>query len=111
PIVQEFQKKVSEATKEGAKQAEQEWRRATRSREMSSFSVEPAISIKPVVGGVEMAVRYITRANERYQLRAKLYQAAVEMLGRKTAPVSRSEERRVGKGSTSRRAATYTREG
>ena len=69
PIVQEFQKKVSEATKEGAKQ-------------------EPAISIKPVVGGVEMAVRYITRANERYQLRAKLYQAAVEMLGRKTAPVS-----------------------
>src|ERR1051325_4443447 len=29
PIVQEFQKKVSEATKEGAKQAEQEWRRAT----------------------------------------------------------------------------------
>src|SRR5437773_148799 len=88
PIVQEFQKKVSEATKEGAKQAEQEWRRATRSREMSSFSVEPAISIKPVVGGVEMAVRYITRANERYQLRAKLYQAAVEMLGRKTAPVS-----------------------
>ena len=88
PIVQEFQKKVSEATKEGARQAEQEWRRATRSREMSSFSVEPAISIKPVVGGVEMAVRYITRANERYQLRAKLYQAAVEMLGRKTAPVS-----------------------
>ena len=87
PIVQEFQKKVSEATKGSAKQAEEEWRRSTHSREMSSFSVEPAISIKPVVGGVEVAVRYITRANERYQLRAKLYQAAVEMLGRKTAPV------------------------
>ncbi len=55
---------------------------------MSSFSVEPAISIKPVVGGVELAVRYITKANERYQLRAKLYQAAVEMLGRKNVPVS-----------------------
>jgi small-conductance mechanosensitive channel len=88
PMVNEFQKKVSEATKESAKQAEEEWRRSTRSREMSSFSVEPAISIKPVVGGVEVAVRYITRANERYQLRAKLYQAAVEMLGRKNAPVS-----------------------
>ena len=88
PVVQEIQKKVSEATKEGAKQAEQEWRRATRSREMSSFSVDPAISIKPVVGGVEVAVRYITRANERYQLRAQLYQAAVEMLGHKNAPVS-----------------------
>ncbi len=88
PMVNEIQKKASEATKESAKQAEEEWRRATRSREMSSFSVEPAISIKPVVGGVEVAVRYITRANERYQLRAKLYQAAVEMLGRKNVPVS-----------------------
>jgi len=88
PVVQEIQKKVSEATKEGAKQAEQEWRRATRSREMSSFSVDPAVSIKPVVGGVEVAVRYITRANERYQLRAQLYQAAVEMLGHKNLPVS-----------------------
>jgi len=88
PVVQEIQKKVSEATKEGAKQAEQEWRLATRSREMSSFSVDPAISIKPVVGGVEVAVRYITRANERYQLRAQLYQAAVEMLGHKSVPVS-----------------------
>jgi hypothetical protein len=33
-------------------------------------------------------VRYITRANERYQLRAQLYQAAVEMLGHKSVPVS-----------------------
>jgi small-conductance mechanosensitive channel len=86
PIVQEIRKRVSEATKEGAKQAEEEWRRATRSREMSSFSVEPAISIKPVVGGVEVAVRYITRANERYQLRAKLYQYAVDLLGGKRVP-------------------------
>jgi small-conductance mechanosensitive channel len=86
PIVKEIQKRVSEATKESAKQAEEEWRRATRSREMSSFSVEPAISIKPVVGGVELAVRYITRANERYQLRAKLYQDAVDLLGGKKVP-------------------------
>ena len=88
PIVEEIQKRVSEATKESAKQAEEEWRRSTRSREMSSFSVAPAISIKPVAGGVEMAVRYITKANERYQLRAQLYQAAVEMLGRKNVSAS-----------------------
>jgi small-conductance mechanosensitive channel len=88
PMVDEIRNRVSEATKESAKQAEAEWRRATRSREMSSFSVEPAISVKPVVGGVEVAVRYITKANERYQLRAKLYQFAVEMLGRKSVPAS-----------------------
>src|SRR2546421_998487 len=88
PIVQEIRKSVSEATKEGARQAEQEWRRATGSREMSSFSVDPAVSVKPVVGGVEVAVRYVTKANERYRLRAELYQFAVEMLGGKRIPAS-----------------------
>ena len=88
PVVREIQKKVSEATKEGARQAEQEWRRATGSLEMSSFSVDPAVSVKPVVGGVEVAVRYITRANQRYRLRAELYQFAVEMLGGKRIPAS-----------------------
>lgn len=86
PIVQEIKKRVSEATKEKAQEAETEWRRSTRSREMSAFSVEPAISVKPVVGGVEVAVRYITRANERYQLRSKLYQDAIELLGGKKVP-------------------------
>jgi len=45
----------------------------------------PAINVKPVVGGGEIAVRYITRANERYQLRAKLYHAAVDLPGEKNA--------------------------
>jgi hypothetical protein len=44
-----------------------------------------AANVKPVIGGVELAVRYVTRANERYQLRAKLYQAAVDLLGAKNA--------------------------
>lgn len=81
PIVEAIQKKVVDATSENASLAEREWKSAARSREMSSLSAAPAINIKPVVGGVEIAVRYITRANERYQLRAKLYQAAVDLMG------------------------------
>ena len=83
PIIDAIQKKVAEATSETAKQAEQEWKRAARSRDMSALSAAPAINVKPVIGGVEIAVRYVTRANERYQLRAKLYQAAVDLLGGK----------------------------
>jgi len=83
PLVDKIQQEVLEATKESAKQAEAEWRRASRSREMSTFSVAPALSIKPVAGGVEVAVRYITKASERYQLRAQLYQTAVDFLGGK----------------------------
>ncbi len=83
PVIDAIQKKVAEATTETAKQAEQEWKNAASSRQMSALSAAPAINVKPVIGGVEIAVRYITRANERYQLRAKLYQAAVDLLGPK----------------------------
>ena len=88
PIIDAIQKKVAEATSESVKQAEKEWKSAARSRDMSSLTATPAINLKPVVGGVEIAVRYVTRASERYQLRAKLYQAAVDLLGRKNVPVS-----------------------
>ncbi len=86
PVIDAIQKKVAEATTETAKQAEQEWQNAASSRQMSALSAAPAINVKPVIGGIEIAVRYITRANERYQLRAKLYQAAVDLLGQKAVP-------------------------
>lgn len=84
PVVEAIRRKVSEATAESAKQAEQEWKHAAGSRDLSSISAAPAINVKPVIGGVEVAVRYVTRANERYRLRANLYQTAVDLLGPKS---------------------------
>jgi small-conductance mechanosensitive channel len=84
PVVAAIQKKVLEATAEGAQQAEKEWKGSVRSGEMSSQTAAPAINIKPIIGGIEISVRYITRANERYQLRAKLYESAVGLLGQKS---------------------------
>ena len=86
PIVDAIQKKVLEATSESAREAEKEWKSAAHSRDMGTLSAAPAINVKPIIGGVEIAVRYVTRANERYQLRAKLYQAAVDLLGTKNLP-------------------------
>jgi small-conductance mechanosensitive channel len=88
PIVEAIQNKVAEATAESAGLAEKEWAHAARSRDMSALSAAPAINVKPVIGGVELSVRYITRANERYQLRAALYQLAVDMLAGKEAATS-----------------------
>jgi small-conductance mechanosensitive channel len=86
PIVDAIQKKVLEATSETAKEAEKEWQGVARSSDKAhALTAAPAINVKPVVGGVEIAVRYITRANERYQLRAKLNQAAVDLLGQDSA--------------------------
>jgi small-conductance mechanosensitive channel len=88
PIVEAIQKTVLEATAESAGQAEKEWQHAAHSRDMSALSAAPAINVKPVSGGFEIAVRYITRANERYQLRSKLYQAAMNLISKKDAQES-----------------------
>ena len=83
PIVEAITKHVVEATADSAHQAEQEWQRAVPAQRGKVFSGTPGVNVKPVVGGVEIAVRYITRANERFLVRAKLYQAAVDLLGAK----------------------------
>ncbi|PYV26704.1 MAG: hypothetical protein DMG27_06015 [Acidobacteria bacterium] len=85
PIVEAIQKTVLEATRESAGQAEKEWQHAARSRDMRALSAAPAINVKPVSGGVEIAVRYITRASERYQLRSRVYQAAMNLITKKDA--------------------------
>jgi small-conductance mechanosensitive channel len=83
PIVEAITKQVVQATADSSHQAEQEWQRAVPAQRGKSFSGTPGVNVKPVVGGVEISVRYITRANERYLMRAKLYQQAVDLLGAK----------------------------
>jgi len=87
PLVEAIQQKVLEATQKSAEQAEREWQHAAGSRELSSISAVPAINMRPAPAGIEVQVRYVTRANERYQLRTKLYQALVELLGRRGTKV------------------------
>lgn len=86
PIVEAITKQVVQATADSVHQAEQEWQRAVPAQRGKSFSGTPGVNVKPVVGGVEISVRYITRANERYLVRAKLYHQAVDLLGAKPEP-------------------------
>ncbi len=80
-IADAIQKEVTEATADDARQAEEEWKRASRGQRGMGFTAQPGIAVRPATGGVEIAVRYVTRANERLALRARLYQTAVQMLG------------------------------
>ncbi len=83
PMIEAIQKRVLEATQEHAKEAERELKSAAGNRDIGSFSAEPSVNLKPVVGGIELSVRYITQANQRSQLRNKLNQAAVDLLGKR----------------------------
>jgi small-conductance mechanosensitive channel len=86
PIVDDIQKIVSKETEANAHLAEQEWARLGNIRGSRSLSAGPAISIRPANLGFEILVRYVTRANDRYQQRSKLYYQIVELLRRRNIP-------------------------
>jgi small-conductance mechanosensitive channel len=79
PILDAVQKLITTATEKDAKLAEEEWKRATHDR-MKSVSAAPAMNLRPMPSGVEVHVRYITRAGERFATRTKLYQDIVGLL-------------------------------
>jgi small-conductance mechanosensitive channel len=89
PVIDAIQKRVVQETEATAKEAARELKNAAGNRDMGSFSAEPSINLRPVLGGIELSVRYITQANQRSLLRTRLNQAAVELLGKRnvrTAP-------------------------
>ena len=73
-------KLVAEQTQSDATQAEQEWRRATHNSVTRSFSAAPAIDVRPTNLGINLVVRYVVHAHDRYEVRTRLYQAIVALL-------------------------------
>jgi len=84
-IADAIQKEITEATADGIAQAEQEWRRAARGQGGAAFTAKPVVAVRPATGGVEIVVRYVARASDRFALRARLYQSAVQMLAQPAA--------------------------
>ena len=79
-VIEAIQKLVSKETEADAHLAELEWQRATTHYRVKSFTAEPAINVRPTSSGIEVHVRYITRAHERYAVRTRLYEKMVEVL-------------------------------
>jgi hypothetical protein len=87
PIAEALRKQVEQETAKSATEAEQEWSEARRTPHADTAAAAPNVSLRPIAGGVEITVRFITRVTEREDLRGKLYHTAVDMLGG-TAKVS-----------------------
>jgi small-conductance mechanosensitive channel len=84
PLVEAIQRLVEEETRANAAQAEKEWQKSAGYRK--SLTAAPAIHLRPTAAGVEMQIRYITSANERYVTRSKLYEKIVGLLRGETKP-------------------------
>ncbi len=82
PILDGVQKLVERETTVNGRLAEQEWRTSSGYR-VKTFSAVPGFTVVPTAAGVEIHVRYITRAPERHEARRRLYQEVVALLHRK----------------------------
>jgi len=86
-VIDGLQKLVTKDTEENAGKAEEEWQHTTTRYHVQAFSATPAINVRPSGSGVEVRVRYITRAYERHETRKRLYEAVVAMMHGKAAEV------------------------
>src|SRR6201981_564841 len=94
PVIDAIQKLAVKETETYARLAETEWQKASTRYRVQSFSAKPAIHLRPTAGGIEVHVRYITRAPERQATRAHLNEAIVKLLhGKEEQPAASAASR------------------
>ena len=79
-MIDAIQKMVAEQTAANVEAAEQEWQRSKGHYRAQPVSAAPAVSLRPTSSGIDVHVRYITRAGERHAMRTRLYQELVDLL-------------------------------
>jgi small-conductance mechanosensitive channel len=78
--IERVQKALVAETEGDARRAEAEWAQASQKHGLSQYSAEPAVNLQPTATGVDLVVRYVTKAADRFERRNTLYQSLVEAL-------------------------------
>ena len=79
-VIDGIQKLVERETAANASKAEAEWQETTTRYRAKTLSALPGINVRPTGSGVEVRVRYITRAYQRHEARKRLYEAVIELM-------------------------------
>jgi small-conductance mechanosensitive channel len=87
-IAESIKKIASEETVANAGKAAQEWEHVVPAFDKRTFSAEPSMSVRPSGSGATVSVRYVTRFNERQDIRARIYRAVMALLRSKNLPES-----------------------
>src|SRR6202453_560350 len=84
-------KAVLEETEQDARLAEQEWKRVPRHSGMSHASASSSLDMRPAGSGVDILVRYVTRASDRLEVRNRLYERVIDVLHKPEVKISTSQ--------------------
>jgi small-conductance mechanosensitive channel len=91
-MIDQIHKAVLKETEEGGHQAEQEWQRATKQHDLNLFSAASSVEMRPAGSGIDILVRYVTRAGDRFEMRNRLYQSVINLLHKANENVTPSSE-------------------
>jgi small-conductance mechanosensitive channel len=81
PLIDKIREAAVKATEADAKMAEEEWKRVTKEQGSPQFSAKPSVDMRPAAGGgVDIVVRYVTRAGVRLETRNRLFETVVELM-------------------------------
>jgi small-conductance mechanosensitive channel len=80
PLIEKIREATVKATEADAKMAEQEWKRVTHEEGLPRFSATPSIDMRPAGAGVDIVVRYVTRAGVRLETRNRLFGTVVGLM-------------------------------
>jgi small-conductance mechanosensitive channel len=71
---------VVKETEKDASQAEMEWQKTTHQNGLSQFKATPSVDMRPAGSGIDIVVRYVIRAGDRFDMRNRLYQSVIDLL-------------------------------
>ena len=80
PLLKGIYEATVRTTEADAKMAEAEWKRVTHEEGSPQFSAMPSVNLRPAGAGVDIVIRYITRAGVRVETRNHLFAMIVDLM-------------------------------
>jgi small-conductance mechanosensitive channel len=90
-VASKIEKIVSEETVDSAREAEREWNASGRKVGAKHLRAAPVLTLRPSASGVEIEVRYVTSARERFAVRDRMSRRIIEVLQDKPLPAAPGE--------------------
>jgi hypothetical protein len=97
PLIERIYEVTVKATEGDAKMAEAEWKRVTHEEGSPQFSAMPSVNLRPAGAGVDIVVRYITRAGLRLEKRNHLFETILDLMQKDSEPQSEHARELTGK--------------
>ncbi|HWW97253.1 MAG TPA: mechanosensitive ion channel domain-containing protein [Edaphobacter sp.] len=79
-LIEKIREAAVKATEADATMAEAEWKRVTHEEGTPQFSPKPSVDVRPAGTGVDIVVRYVTKAGVRLETRNRLFSAVVDLM-------------------------------